>query len=122
MCSICGKFLRSDTLKKHIIAKHGNKENCEQHQEKSLMVLEGDGKESRYDQEISLCDNKIESVQFSIGSTDVKLDNELLRDKEAYLKNVLIGEKILLRISEGKIPEESLSKQHKFCLELYRSQ
>ena len=53
---------------------------------------------------------------------DASLEFELVRNKDAYLKNLSIGEQISLVLNSGKIPEKSLSKQHKFCLDLFRAQ
>ena len=51
-----------------------------------------------------------------------KLEFELQRDNEVYKKNVEIGEKISIILHRGIILENSLSKQNKFCLELFRAQ
>ena len=55
-------------------------------------------------------------------SDDVKLKFELQQDKEVYKKNVEIGEKISLILHRGVILENSLSKQNKLCLDLFRAQ
>ena len=88
MCTTCGKFLRSDTLKHHMEVKHESETSGE-------MVVQ---------------------------SSKEILERELFENNEAYVKNVAIGEQISIILSEGVIMEKSLSKQHKLCLELYRSQ
>ena len=50
------------------------------------------------------------------------LEFELVRNYEAYKKNVELGELISSIINEKGIMKESLSKEHKFCLELFRAQ
>ena len=47
---------------------------------------------------------------------------QLLQNKEAYKNNVNLGRKISKVLNEGALFEESLIKQHKFCLELFRAQ
>ena len=54
-------------------------------------------------------------------------DKESLRTKlenlhKVYLEKVLYGEEISNILSEGKINEECLTKEHKYALELYRQQ
>ena len=39
-----------------------------------------------------------------------------------YQKNIKIGEQISILLKSDNIPEKSLSKQNKFCLDLYRAQ
>ena len=50
------------------------------------------------------------------------LEFKLERNYEAYKKNVEMDELRSLIINEKGIMEESLSKQHQFCLELFRAQ
>ena len=88
MCTVCGKYLRSDNLKHHMEVKHESETSGE-------MVVQ---------------------------SSKEILERELFENNEAYVKNVAIGEQISTILSEGVIMEKSLSKQHKLCLELYRSQ
>ena len=91
MCKICGKFMRSDNLKRHTDVKHGTEMENE--------------------------------TTRATPCNDLKiLERELFENNEAYVKNVAIGEQISTILSEGVIMEKSLSKQHKLCLELYRSQ
>ena len=53
---------------------------------------------------------------------DATLEFELTRDNEAYMKNVKLGEQVSVVLHRGVILEKSLSKQNKFCLELFRAQ
>ena len=53
---------------------------------------------------------------------NAKLKLEVQRDYEAYKKNVEIGRQISILLTSEGIAEMSLSKQNKFCLELFRSQ
>ena len=62
------------------------------------------------------------SGEMVVQSSKEILERELYENNEAYVKNVAIGEEISTILSEGVIMEKSLSKQHKLCLELYRSQ
>ena len=106
--------MRNDHLKRHIETKHGES-NIENRQpqpactstEPVYHTKHGDGEPvEKYGQKTQ---------------KDV-LAFELKQNYEAYKKNVEIGEQISSIISEENILEESLTKQHKFCLELFRAQ
>ena len=45
---------------------------------------------------------------------------EMEQNKENFEQNIALGRRIVKRLSEGGIPEASLSKRHKYSLELYR--
>ena len=65
---------------------------------------------------------KLKSEGNLLVSCGAKLKFELQRDNEVYQKNVKIGEQISILLKSENIPEMSLSKQNKFCLELFRAQ
>ena len=52
---------------------------------------------------------------------DTCLKFQLLRNNEDYKNNANLERKISKVLSEGVVFEESLTKQHKFCLELFRT-
>ena len=53
---------------------------------------------------------------------DANIKLELHRDNEVYQKNVEIGRQISILLKSDNIPEKSLSRQNKFCLDLFRAQ
>ena len=53
---------------------------------------------------------------------DANLKFNLQHNDEVYQKNVNIGEQISILLESGNVREKSLSKQNKFCLDLYRAQ
>ena len=55
-------------------------------------------------------------------NVDAKLVFELQRNRDLYIKNVDTGRQVSIVLTNGDIPEESLSKEHKFCLDLFRAQ
>ena len=55
-------------------------------------------------------------------NVDAKLVFELQRNRDLYIKNVDIGRQVSIVLTNGDIPEESLSKEHKFCLDLFQAQ
>ena len=50
------------------------------------------------------------------------LHQQLLNNKKLYLERIAIGEQISKHLIDDAIPEESLSKDHKYALDLYRKQ
>ena len=50
------------------------------------------------------------------------LREDLMKDRQLYLDKVELGKKIDTIIDEGVIPEESLTKERKLALDLYRKQ
>ena len=58
----------------------------------------------------------------TIDDYDANLRFQLLQNNEAYKNNVNLGRRIAEVLDEGVVFEESLTKQHKFCLELFRAQ
>ena len=108
MCHVCGKVMRDDNLKRHLELKHGGSE-FDGRQSQSTCTSSGPLDHTSQDDG--------EPVEKNEAKTPMDmLEFELERNYDAYKKNVEIGEVISLIISEKGIMEESLSKQHKFCL------
>jgi len=113
--------MRDDNLKRHLRLIHGNTKNsvqCKEERQQPSNPLIGS---QHY--------NKVQAEGSEIGDSDdmllndsVNLKFELQRDNEVYQKNVKIGEQISILLKSENIPEMSLSKQNKFCLELFRAQ
>ena len=134
MCNICGKITRDDHLKRHMDSKHPSVEKVVQKDEKNQLQVKRDVKT------LDVQNNDMSSVLGNddevpsqtaceeqsggplVCGDDAKLEFEVQRDYEAYKVNVEIGRKISIMLISKGIAEVSLSKQHKFCLELFRSQ
>ena len=50
------------------------------------------------------------------------LHQQLLNDKKLYFEKIELGEQISKYLTVDAIPEESLNKERKFALDLYRKQ
>ena len=113
--------MRDDNLKRHLRLIHGNTKNsvqCKEERQQPSNPLIGS---QHY--------NKVQAEGSEIGDSDDMLLNdsanlkfELQRDDEVYQKNVDIGEQISILLESENIREKSLSKQNKFCLDLFRAQ
>ena len=107
-------------LKKHKSKKHSNFDtslhNGEVRPIADLVI------DNQYNDEVKVEDSEIEELNYTPLTHDAKLEFELQRDNEVYKKNVEIGEQISVILHRGIILEKSLSKQNKFCLELFRAQ
>ena len=68
--------------------------------------------------EVKAEDCEIEEMDYAPLTHDENLKFELHRNNEVYKKNVKIGEQISILLQSDNIPEQSLSKQNKFCLDL----
>ena len=110
MCNICGKTIRSDHLQRHVKAKHENEE---------VEWRKSSTEKCANDQE-QFSGNVVNS--YDCKDLDAKLELELRRDRDVYLKNVDIGRQVAIVLRNGDLPEESLSKHNKFCLKLFRAQ
>ena len=120
MCRVCGRVMRSDNLKKHMISKH--KDDCN-----SIQYNEGhNGQEMRRSSSLEKCaddqPNEEGCILSEFDNVDAKLVFELQRNRDLYIKNVDIGRQVSIVLTNGDIPEESLSKEHKLCLDLFRAQ
>ena len=112
--------MRDDNLKKHKNRKHSNFDtslhNGEVRPIADLVI------DNQHGDEVKAEDSEIEELDYTPLHHDAKLEFELQRDNEVYKKNVEIGERISIILHRGIILENSLSKQNKFCLELFRAQ
>ena len=107
--------MRDDHLKRHISLKHGEiKENMrgQSREEDKNPKHEADRFETE-ELDLQFEDNE---------NMNVRLKFELVLGNEMYKKNVEIGKQISMILKSKNIPEKSLSKQNKFCLDLFRAQ
>ena len=127
-CAICKKWMRSDNLKGHMKTHKDLLDLSEDELEKELKVRHDvqQEKEEKRQQVVETAQNLGLSVPDEVKESKV-LDKDGLRSKlekhhKAYLERVLYGEEISNILSEGKICEESLAKEDKHALDLYRQQ
>ena len=115
MCNAYGKVLRDENLKKHKIKKHSN--FGEVRQPITDLVID-----NQHNDEVKAEDSEVEEFDYTPLTHHAILEFELQRDNEVYQRNVEIGGQISIILHRGIILEKSLSKQNKFCLELFRAQ
>ena len=106
--------MRGDNLKKHKDRKHSNSDTS---QPIADIVIE-----NQHNDEVKAKDSEIEELDHTPLHDGANLKLELQRDDEVYQKNVDIGEQISILLESENIREKSLSKQNKFCLDLFRAQ
>ena len=132
MCNVCGKVVRDNYLKHHMSAKHADVVNVTKPlkaQDLKLTRASAENVELTIEQsatdECSEHNNGLETAAVApatIDDYDTNLRFQLFQNNEAYKNNVNLGRKISEVLDEGDIFEESLTKQHKFCLQLFRAQ
>ena len=118
MCNICGKVMRDDNLKRHIRSRNGEINGIISSIDNQCGQLKQNGEDFVNDGE----GFKVEVADELLETCDVNLKLELHRDNEVYQKNVEIGRQISILLKSDNIPEKSLSRQNKFCLDLFRAQ
>ena len=128
-CTVCAKWMRSDTRDRHM-KRH-----------KDLLSLPDEDIEEelkkRHEEKVERGKKrqKVISIAESLGVStpeelnEGELDDEeetlhqqLLNDKKLYFEKIELGEQISKYLTVDAIPEESLSKERKFALDLYRKQ
>ena len=108
-CEICKKKMRSDNIKRHL------KNHIKRKQQLDNI-------------EFNL--NEINNAEISNGTdADLKdttsensLEDILLVDNEAYKEKIDLGKQICTILEKGVVNEESLTRDRKFALDLYRKQ
>ena len=113
--------MRGDNLKKHKIKKHSNFDTSLHHAEARQPIADI-VIDNQHNDEVKAKDSEIEELDHTPLHKDTNLKFELQRDDEVYQKNVDIGEQISILLESENIREKSLSKQNKFCLDLFRAQ
>ena len=130
MCNVCGKVVRDDYLKHHMSAKHTDIVNSMKPVEakvfKPISIPEQSINEGCNNQNSNL-QSTVTTATAAVASAtiddhDANLRFQLLQNNEAYKNNVNLGRRIAEVLDEGVVFEESLTKQHKFCLQLFRAQ
>ena len=127
-CTICKKMMRSDNLKGHmkihkdllslpdeevkeeLRARHA----AQQEREAKQRRIRDIAREERLSIPQEVCDSQ------SLNKDDLR---ELLsRNNRHYLEQIELGKNISSILDEGVVREESLTKEHKLALDIYRRQ
>ena len=127
-CGVCGKFMRSDNLAKHSKTHKDLLSLPEEEMKEELRVRHADEAERAAKRQ------RIEEIAEEEGISLPKelrdtqpldkqnLRESLLRDNQLYLEKIELGKNISSILEEGIVREESLTKERKFALDLYRRQ
>ena len=129
-CKVCGRCVRSDNMKRHArthqdILSMSEDEAREELRRRNDSFLEREEKfqkleEIAQQEEIDIS-NCIE-IQPTPTITTQSLEEELLKENQDYLDKLELGKQIAQIINKGTVLEESLSRDRKNALELYRKQ
>ena len=126
-CSVCEKWMRSDHYDRHmkihkdILTLPDNEIEAEL-KARQVRKLEKEEREEKRQQIVETASKLNVSVPEELQDHSLELHQRLLKNKTIYLERVKIGEEISKYLIIDEIPEESLSKDDKECLELYRNQ
>ena len=127
-CSVCEKWMRSDNYDRHmkihkdILTLPDNEIEAEL-KARQVRKLEKEEREEKRQQIVETASKLNVSVPEELQDHSLEeLHQRLLKNKTIYLERVKIGEEISKYLIIDEIPEESLSKDDKECLELYRNQ
>ena len=128
-CKVCGRCIRSDNIKRHArthqdILTMSEDEAREELRRRNDNFLDREEKYQKLEEiaqqegiDISNC---IET-QSSPALTQ-SLEEELLKENQDHLNKLELGKQIAQIINKGTILEESLSRDRKYSLDLYRKQ
>ena len=129
-CKICDKSIRSDNVGRH------------SHKHKDLYALEVNDMRKEINERKRQYENREErkrlvreiaqqegasseciGEQTSLAALDIEtLEVEMFKDNQKYLENIELGKQVDNIIDKGVIREESLIKERKYALDLYRKQ
>ena len=131
-CTVCGKRMRSDTLKRHIRIhkdilsmtdeevrvelreRHAESLRREERRKKVLKIALEENIPSSDCNEVAL---------FSYDTTNsVSLREDMNYNNQEYIAKIELGEQIAAIMIDDNIREQSLSKEHKEALKFYRNQ
>ena len=127
-CMVCDKWMRSDNYDRHMkihkdILTLPNDEIEVELMARQVRKLAKEEREEKRQQIVKTASKLNVSVPEELQDHSLEeLHQRLLKNKSIYLERVKIGEEISKYLIIDEIPEESLSKEDKECLELYRNQ
>ena len=127
-CKICDKSIRSDHVKRH---SHTHKElyaldvnDMREEIKERKRQYENREERKRSVREIAQQEGtSLECIgeQTSLAALDIEtLEVEMFKDNQKYLENIELGKQVDNIIDKGVIREESLIKERKYALDLYR--
>ena len=132
-CELCFQVMRSDNLNRHKV-KHRSLYELDDDDEIRSEIKRRknlkDRNETRKEREQRIIQIAAEE-EYTIATSKeqqtstmdiISLEEELQRTNSKYLERIELGEKIAIIISKGTVREESLTKNYKEALDLYRKQ
>ena len=125
-CLVCGKYIRSDTLKRHQrthkdILTMNEDEVREELTARHAVSLAREEKRQKIE-EMARKEGIPLSKDIIDNGDDGDLEDDLLKDNQLYLERIELGKKIAVILDKGVIREESLTKERKVALDLHRKQ
>ena len=133
-CEVCEKWMRSDVLGRHMkihkdlltLPSDEMEEELKARHARKLVRLEKEEKRQKVIATASKLDVSIppelQDCSFNEENEELPLHQRLLHNKKLYLERLRIGEEIANYMITDEIPEESLDRNDKECLVLFRSQ
>lgn len=133
-CEVCEKWMRSDILGRHMklhkdLLTLPSDEMEEELKARHARKLARQEKEEKRQQIVATASKlnvsippEMQDRSFKEGEEELPLHQRLLDNKKRYLERLRIGEEIANYLISDEIPEESLNKDDKECLVLFRSQ
>ena len=131
-CQVCEKWMRSDNYDRHMkihkdlltLPSDEMEEELKARHARKLVRLEKEEKRQKVIATASKLNVSIppELQDRSFNKEELPLHQRLLDNKKLYLERLRIGEKIANYLIADEIPEESLDKDDKECLILFRRQ
>ena len=136
-CNICGKEMRDDNLRRHMNI-HADLNEMDAIGQREELIKRKEAHEHRKEQQHVTRKIALEvgappecyerSVRTTTASsmttrlTEEELRSELLKDNQLYIDKVELGRNIDAIVGEGFVREESLTKDRKLALDLFRKQ
>ena len=130
-CSVCHNMLRADTLKRHmkthkdlLSLREGElEEELRSRHESRLAEVEQEQKRQKVvDTAKDLGLSVPEEMKDPTSNDESDVRKRLVKNNEVYLRRVKVGEMISKILYEGDVREQSLTKEDKEALVLYREQ
>ena len=125
-CTVCLQKMRSDNIKRHM-RKHRDLYSLDEkdmREEIKERKRQYENRAERIQLAREIAQQESVPLECIDQTTKVKKTSkeELLEDNKEYLDKIELGKDIALIINEGVVQEESLTRERKEALELYRKQ
>ena len=125
-CKICAKSIRSDVVTRHnrthkdVMSTEESREELQAHHVTDLRCQEKQQEVCQEGVPLDLCTDVVSSSPVALADIDFK--DFLLHNARVYRESIGIGRQVADILNEGVVPEESLPKEYKDALDLYRMQ